>query len=98
MLKFLTKSRDLVAESDALPGRDEPIPVPEKNIVLGTPLLPPFPEGIEVVQLGIILAVFPLLALLRRRAPLAGLSATGLIAACVCAAGLVWFVQRSFQL
>ena len=53
MLKFLTKSRDLVAESDALPGRDEPIPVPDRHTVLGTPLLPPFPEGIEVVQLGL---------------------------------------------
>ena len=31
MLKFLTKSRDLVAESDALPGRDEPIPVPDRH-------------------------------------------------------------------
>ena len=53
MLKFLTKSRDLIAESDALPGRDEAIPVPARHTVLGTPLLPPFPEGIEVVQLGL---------------------------------------------
>ena len=53
-----------------------------------------FNLGIEAVQLAIILAVFPVLALLRRRAPLAGLSATGAIAAVVCAAGLMWFVQR----
>ena len=53
MLKFLTKSRDIVAENDALPGRDEAIPVPDRHAVLGTPLLPPFPEGIEVVQLGL---------------------------------------------
>ena len=53
MLKFLTKSRDVVAESDALPGRDEAIAVPARHTVLGTPLLPPFPEGIEVVQLGL---------------------------------------------
>ena len=57
-----------------------------------------FNVGIEFVQLAIIVAVFPLLALLRRRAPLAGLSATGLIAAAVCAAGVVWFVERSLQL
>jgi hypothetical protein len=57
-----------------------------------------FNVGIEAVQLAIILAVFPLLALLRRRAPLAGLSATGTIAAVVSAAGLVWFVQRAFSL
>jgi hypothetical protein len=53
-----------------------------------------FNLGIEAVQLTIILAVFPVLALLRRRAPLAGLSATGAIAAGVCAMGLVWFVER----
>ena len=55
-----------------------------------------FNLGIESVQLAIIAAVFPLLALLRRRVPLAGLSATGAIAAGVCAMGLVWFVQRAF--
>ena len=53
-----------------------------------------FNLGIEAVQLAIILAVFPVLALLRRRAPLAGLSATGTIAAGVCAMGLVWFFER----
>ena len=53
-----------------------------------------FNLGIESVQLAIILSVFPVLALLRRRAPLAGLSATGVIAAGVCAMGLVWFVER----
>jgi hypothetical protein len=57
-----------------------------------------FNVGIETVQLAIILAVFPVLALLRRRAPLAGLSATGAIAAGVCAMGLVWFAERAFAL
>jgi hypothetical protein len=57
-----------------------------------------FNLGIESVQLGIIVVVFPLLALLRRRAPLAGLSTTGGIAAVVSATGLVWFVQRGLQL
>jgi hypothetical protein len=57
-----------------------------------------FNLGIEAVQLSIILAVYPLLALLRRRAPMVGLSATGAIAAGVCAIGLLWFVERSFQL
>jgi hypothetical protein len=57
-----------------------------------------FNLGIEAVQLTIILTVFPLLALLRRRAPLAGLSATGAIAAGVCAMGLVWFAERTFAL
>jgi hypothetical protein len=57
-----------------------------------------FNVGIETVQLGIILVVFPMLTLLRRRAPLAGLSATGVIAAGVCAMGLVWFAERAFTL
>lgn len=53
-----------------------------------------FNVGIEVVQLGIIAAVFPVLALLRRRAPTLGLWVTGAIAAGVTAMGLLWFVQR----
>ncbi|WP_211590539.1 HupE/UreJ family protein [Microbispora sp. H11081] len=53
-----------------------------------------FNVGIEVVQLAIIVAVFPLLALLRHRRPIAGLWATGAIAAGVSAMGLMWFVQR----
>ena len=57
-----------------------------------------FNLGIEAVQLSIILVVFPALALLRRHAPLAGLSATGVIAAGVCAMGLVWFAERAFAL
>jgi peptide-methionine (S)-S-oxide reductase len=33
--------------AEALPGRDEPMRVPARHTVLGTPLLPPFPEGYE---------------------------------------------------
>jgi hydrogenase/urease accessory protein HupE len=53
-----------------------------------------FNVGIEVVQLAIIMVVFPLLALLRHRRPVAGLWTTGAIAAGVSVMGLVWFVQR----
>jgi uncharacterized membrane protein len=53
-----------------------------------------FNVGIETVQLGIIVAVFPLLAVLRHRAPVAGLWTTGAIATGVAVMGLVWFVQR----
>lgn len=53
-----------------------------------------FNVGIESVQLAIIMAVFPLLALLRHRRPVAGLWTTGTIAAGVTVMGLVWFVQR----
>ncbi|MFI5753640.1 HupE/UreJ family protein [Streptomyces sp. NPDC051569] len=53
-----------------------------------------FNVGIEAVQLAIIAALFPLLILLRRRAPKAGLWATGTISAGVAAMGLLWFMQR----
>lgn len=57
-----------------------------------------FNVGIEAVQIGIIAIVFPLLTLLRRRAPRTGLWATGALAVAVTVAGLIWFVQRVFGL
>lgn len=57
-----------------------------------------FNVGIETVQLGLIVLVFPLLALLRHRAPVAGLWATGLIAAGVSVMGLIWFAERLLAL
>jgi hypothetical protein len=53
-----------------------------------------FNIGIETVQLGLIALVFPLLLLLRRRSPRAGLWVTGVISGGVSVMGLVWFVQR----
>jgi HupE / UreJ protein len=53
-----------------------------------------FNIGIETVQLALIAVTFPLLALLRRTAPTVALWITGVIAAGVTVAGLVWFVQR----
>ncbi|MFE9658193.1 HupE/UreJ family protein [Micromonospora sp. NPDC006431] len=53
-----------------------------------------FNVGIEVVQLTIIVVVFPLLALLRRHSPAAGVWTTGAVAAGVSVMGLVWFLQR----
>src|SRR5919112_3287974 len=36
----------MVEEADALPGRDDRVfDIPERHAVLGTPLQPPFPEG-----------------------------------------------------
>ena len=57
-----------------------------------------FNVGIEVVQLGIIAIVFPMLVVLRRRSPRAGLWATGAVSAGVSLMGLIWFVQRAFGL
>ncbi len=47
----LHKTR-MVTAGDALPGRAAAMPVPPRHEVLGTPLVPPFPAGLEVVQLG----------------------------------------------
>ena len=52
MLFSRTKST-LPAPEDVLRGRDQAMPVPDRHAVLGTPLRPPFPEGIETVQLGL---------------------------------------------
>jgi peptide-methionine (S)-S-oxide reductase len=42
----------LPAPEDALPGRDEPMAVPDRHYVLGTPLQPPFPDGYERAVFG----------------------------------------------
>jgi peptide-methionine (S)-S-oxide reductase len=39
--------------SDALPGRDDEMPVPETHFVNGHPLRPPFPRGTEVAVFGL---------------------------------------------
>jgi peptide-methionine (S)-S-oxide reductase len=49
---FRTKDSPVPGPDQALPGRDETMPVPERHIVLGTPLVPPFPEGVEYIVLG----------------------------------------------
>jgi peptide-methionine (S)-S-oxide reductase len=39
---------------EALPGRSEPAyEIPERNVVLGTPLKPPFPDGIETAYFAL---------------------------------------------
>jgi hypothetical protein len=46
---FLKKKTQMIEPSSALPGRDaQPFPIAERHVVLGTPLKPPFPEGIQV--------------------------------------------------
>jgi peptide-methionine (S)-S-oxide reductase len=42
----------MVARADALGGRATPMPVPERHLVHGTPLLPPFPDGVERAVFG----------------------------------------------
>jgi peptide-methionine (S)-S-oxide reductase len=50
---FSRKSTAMVTPEDALPGRETPIPVPARHDVLGTPLTPPFPEGLETAVFGL---------------------------------------------
>jgi peptide-methionine (S)-S-oxide reductase len=46
---FGTKKSEMVARENALPGRDDPMPVPAKHYVKGTPMTPPFP-GMETAM------------------------------------------------
>ena len=40
------------APGDALPGREAPMPVVEPHVVLGTAIVPPFPDGTERAIFG----------------------------------------------
>jgi len=52
MLLFSKKTR-LPTAAEALPGRAEPITVPEKHFVNGHSLRPPFPPGLEQAVFGL---------------------------------------------
>ena len=49
---LLGRKTAMVSPEDALPGRSTPITVPGRHAVLGTPLTPPFPEGMETLVVG----------------------------------------------
>lgn len=49
----LKKKTDLPSPNDALPGRDTPMPVPEKHFVNGRPLKPPFPANMQRALFGL---------------------------------------------
>jgi peptide-methionine (S)-S-oxide reductase len=44
---FSRHKTTMIDPTDALPGRSEAMRVPERHDVLGTPIAPPFPEGLE---------------------------------------------------
>jgi peptide-methionine (S)-S-oxide reductase len=52
MLWMLRKTR-MPSPDEALPGRAEPMTVPERHFVLGTPLRPPFPDGMRQAVFGL---------------------------------------------
>jgi len=54
MLDFLKTKTKMPTAEEALPGRDAEMPgVPGSHFVLGTPLKPPFPEGVEQAVFGL---------------------------------------------
>jgi peptide-methionine (S)-S-oxide reductase len=52
MALFFREKTKLIDPERALPGRSDKVRVPERHFVLGTPLEPPFPEGIETAVFG----------------------------------------------
>jgi len=50
---FRSRKTKQVDAASALPGRQQPIPVAERHVVLGTPLAPPYPEGTEVAEFAL---------------------------------------------
>ena len=52
-MRLFTHKLEMPTSDQALPGREDEIPVPDRHAVLGTPLKPPFPDGIELAQFGL---------------------------------------------
>ena len=50
---FGFRKTQMVTKEQALPGRAEPMPVPATHEVLGSPLLPPYPEGAQVAEFAL---------------------------------------------
>jgi len=49
---FSRPKAQMPAPEDALPGRTQSMPVLAPHFVLGTPIVPPFPEGLELALVG----------------------------------------------
>jgi peptide-methionine (S)-S-oxide reductase len=47
------KKQTMLVSSEALPGRDEVMPVPEEHFVNGHAIKPPFPAGIKMSMFGL---------------------------------------------
>jgi len=50
---MLGRKATMITPEDALPGRATAMPVPEAHFVNGRPMLPPYPEGLEVAEFGL---------------------------------------------
>jgi peptide-methionine (S)-S-oxide reductase len=50
---FGLRNKTTMVDTDrALPGRDQEMPLPARHAVLGSPLKPPFPEGLQQAVVG----------------------------------------------
>ncbi len=49
---FFKREPEMISAADALPGRAETMPVAAEHLVLGNPMVPPFPDGMEQLVLG----------------------------------------------
>ena len=47
---FARRAAPMPTADEALPGRPDPLPVPDAHAVNGHPLRPPFPEGMQTAQ------------------------------------------------
>jgi peptide-methionine (S)-S-oxide reductase len=50
---FKSKPMHVVSASEALPGREQPMPVPARHHVNGNPLAPPYPAGLQQAVFGL---------------------------------------------
>ncbi|MDW3219991.1 MAG: peptide-methionine (S)-S-oxide reductase MsrA [Acidimicrobiales bacterium] len=50
---FGRDKQQMPAPEDALPGRPDPLPVPDAHLVLGTPLAGPYPDGMKTAVFGL---------------------------------------------
>ncbi len=49
---FFRSKPQMIEAADALPGRSQSMPVADSHLVLGTPMVGPFPDGMEQIQLA----------------------------------------------
>ncbi len=50
---FRSKPMRLPTPAEALPGRPDPLPVPERHFASGHRIVPPFPEGLEIADFAL---------------------------------------------
>jgi peptide-methionine (S)-S-oxide reductase len=52
-MSWMHRKMLMPAPGEALPGRADEMPTPDRHFVLGTPLKPPFPDGMERALFGL---------------------------------------------